>query len=522
MDTSKANANEHGSATILVVDDDKNILQVLEARLASAKYRTLTAKSAEEAVELLARNPVDLVVSDVKMPGMGGVGLLNEVLEQWPQVPVILLTAYGSIPDAVSTIRSGAADYLTKPFDGQQLLQKISTLLGRAAQEPAAKPGGKPRKPLTDILWGGASPVMRDFYGILERVAHTDASVLLLGESGTGKEMVARLLHDQSQRVKGPFVIVDCGSTQPTLLESELFGHVKGSFTHAVRDKKGLIEDADGGTLFLDEIGNISPEMQTRLLRFLQERTIRRVGDNRAIPVNCRVIAATNADLPALVKKGEFRDDLYFRLKVVTLRVPPLRDRKEDIPILTERFLERFSAEQSRPLVVASPETMQLLMSHSWPGNVRELKHALEGGVVFCPGTVLKPRDIQLDQTQSAAEMIEYAGQPASYAAQAMGTVDSTSAAGVATSAPTGGPNGLPNGLANGAANGAPAAGNGAPASPESLSLEDNEHQAILRALERTAWVKKSAADLLGISRRAIHYKIKKYNIHVPGKDQDE
>ncbi|MDR3641301.1 MAG: sigma-54 dependent transcriptional regulator [Humidesulfovibrio sp.] len=467
----EAGKREH--ATILVVDDDKNILQVLEARLSFAHYKTFTARSAEEAVELLAQHPVDLVVSDVKMPGMGGVGLLHEILVQWPHIPVILLTAYGSIPDAVSTIRSGAADYLTKPFDGHQLLQKIAALLGRVVEEPKRAPGKA--KSVSDVIWGGKSPVMRDFYALLERVAPTDVAVLILGESGTGKEMVARMLHDLSPRAKGPFVIVDCGSTQPTLLESELFGHVKGSFTHAVRDKKGLMEEAEGGTLFLDEIGNISPEMQTRLLRFLQERTIRRVGDTRAIPVNCRVVAATNADLPALVKKGEFREDLYFRLKVVTLKVPPLRDRKEDIPLLTERFLETFSADQHRPKVTAPPETLRLLMAHSWPGNVRELRHALESGVVFCAGTVLEPRDVQLDQAQNLHEVV----------------------APVVTS-------------------------EAATAAPDSLSLEDNEHQAIIRALERTAWVKKTAADLLGISRRAIHYKIKKYNIQIPGKDQDE
>jgi DNA-binding NtrC family response regulator len=479
MDSSK---REH--ATILVVDDDKNILQVLEARLSFAHYKTLSARSAEEAVELLAQHPVDLVVSDVKMPGMGGVGLLHEILIQWPHIPVILLTAYGSIPDAVSTIRSGAADYLTKPFDGHQLLQKIAALLGRATDEPKRATAAK-GKSISEVIWGGKSPAMRDFYAILERVAPTDVAVLILGESGTGKEMVARMLHDLSPRAKGPFVIVDCGSTQPTLLESELFGHVKGSFTHAVRDKKGLMEEADGGTLFLDEIGNISPEMQTRLLRFLQERTIRRVGDTRAIPVNCRVIAATNSDLPSLVKKGEFREDLYFRLKVVTVKVPPLRDRKEDIPLLTDRFLETFSTNQNRPRVTASPETLSLLMAHSWPGNVRELKHALESGVVFCSGQSLQPRDVQLDQAQSLH------ADPVAPAAPA-----SSSASGPAGHAPAAGPDGL--------------------------SLEENEHQAIIRALERAAWVKKNAADLLGISRRAIHYKIKKYNIQIPGKDQDE
>ena len=479
------------NATILVVDDDKNILQVLEARLAFAKYKTLTARSAEEAVEVLARQPVDLVVSDMKMPGMGGVGLLREVLAQWPQVPVILLTAYGNIPDAVSTIRSGAADYLTKPFDGHQLLEKIAALLGRKSA-PAPRPAKG--KGISDQLWGGKSPAMRDLYALMERVAPTDVAVLILGESGTGKELIARILHDHGPRAKGPFVIVDCGSTQPTLLESELFGHVKGAFTHAVRDKKGLMEEADGGTLVLDEIGNISPEMQTRLLRFLQERTIRRVGDTRAIPVNCRVIAATNADLPSLVKKGEFREDLYFRLKVVTLKVPPLRERKEDIPLMTERFLEAFSLAQNRPKVTASAETLRVLMAHSWPGNVRELKHALESGVVFCRGQVLEPVDIQLDQAQTL-----HGAAPAPAPSQAEAAPSSLAS------------------LASLAVQASPAA-----AGADSLSLEDNEHQAIIRALERTAWVKKTAADLLGISRRAIHYKIKKYNIQIPGKDQDE
>jgi len=483
MDTPSAKRG----ATILMVDDDKNILQVLEARLSFAHYKTLTAKSAEEAVELLAQHPVDLVVSDVKMPGMGGVGLLHEILVQWPHIPVILLTAYGSIPDAVSTIRSGAADYLTKPFDGHQLLQKIASLLGRVQEdEPRRAAPAKVGKSVSDVIWGGKSPVMRDFYGILERVAPTDVAVLILGESGTGKEMVARMLHDLSPRAKGPFVIVDCGSTQPTLLESELFGHVKGAFTHAVRDKKGLMEEADGGTLFLDEIGNISPEMQTRLLRFLQERTLRRVGDTHAIPVNCRVIAATNADLPALVKKGEFREDLYFRLKVVTLKVPPLRERKEDIPLLTARFLETFSADQHRPKITASPETLALLMSHNWPGNVRELRHALEGGVVFCQGTTLEPHDIQLEQNQDLHSPAASASGPATAGQPASGTSA------------------------------------GASSAQSGLSLEENEHLAIIRALERSAWVKKTAADLLGISRRAIHYKIKKYNIQIPGKDQDE
>jgi DNA-binding NtrC family response regulator len=302
-------ASERKQFTVLAVDDDRNILQVLEARLASAGYRLRLAGSAEEALELLAEEPVDCIVSDVKMPGMGGAGLLKEVLADWPEVKVILLTAYGSIPDAVASIRTGAADYLTKPFDGRQLVAKIDSLLmGRTPARKKAPPAKESQ--VSALLWGGKSPAMRDFLERLERVARGDVNVLVTGETGTGKELVARILHQLSPRAKGPLVIVDCGSTPATLLESELFGHVKGSFTHALKDKKGLIEEADGGTLLLDEIGNISPEMQTRLLRFLQEKTIRRIGDTKEFPVSCRVVAATNADLPALVRKGLFRADL--------------------------------------------------------------------------------------------------------------------------------------------------------------------------------------------------------------------
>ncbi len=453
---------------VLVVDDDKAILEVIEARLDAAGYVVRTASSAEQALESLAGQPVDLVVSDVKMPGMGGEGLLREVLEKWPEVPVILLTAFGNIPDAVSSIRTGAADYLTKPFDGQELLARIKDILSSRPprRSKAAKRG---TSPVAGIIWGGTGKAMRDFYDLVERVAGSDVNVLVMGESGTGKEMVARVIHDMSARADGPLVVVDCGSTPATLLESELFGHVKGSFTHALKDKKGLIAEADGGTLFLDEIGNISPEMQTRLLRFLQERTIRRIGDTKEIPVDCRVIAATNADLPALVRKGSFREDLYFRLKVVTVRVPPLRERGGDVDILARKFLDGFSSAQGRKLRFA-PEILPLLNAHSWPGNVRELKNAVEAATVFCTGDLVKPGDLQLEEP--------------------VGRV----------------PDAIPE------------SGGDGPSSPSSMSLEENEREAIQRALAHTGWNKTAAADLLGISRRAIHYKIKKYGIDVPGR----
>jgi DNA-binding NtrC family response regulator len=449
--------------TILVVDDDESILEVLEARLLSAGLSPLLADRAETALEMLADEPVDLIISDVKMPGMGGRGLLKEVMENWPHIPIIMLTAHGTIPDAVGSIQDGAADYLTKPFDGKELVRRVRARLdaradaAHAVDAPAAKaaPKSTPPSPAERGLLGGLAPAMARFLERLDRVARSTATVLLFGESGTGKEMAARILHEGSPRADGPFVVVDCGSTQPTLLESELFGHVKGSFTHAVKDKKGLIEEADRGTLFLDEIGNISPDMQTRLLRFLQEGTIRRVGDNHERAVSCRVIAATNADLPGMVADGEFREDLYYRLKVVTLTIPPLRERREDIPALVDGLLARLCARQERPLAEVSAEVMRLLESHPWPGNVRELENALEAALVFCSGDVIEPDDLQLETP------------PANSPATA-GT---------------------------------------------SLSLEDNERETIIRALEAAGGVKKDAADRMGISRRAIHYKIKKYGI---------
>ena len=443
--------------TVLVVDDDENILTVLEARLLSSGLTPLLADRAETALEMLANEPVDCIVSDVKMPGMGGHGLLREVLEHWPHIPIIMLTAHGTIPDAVDSIQAGAADYLTKPFDGKELVRRIRAMLERPAETapaetaPSAPKGAQPDRG----LWGGEAPSMARFFELLDRVARSTVNVLLFGESGTGKEKTARYLHDRSPRSSGPFVVVDCGSTPPTLLESELFGHVKGSFTHAVKDKKGLIEAADGGTLFLDEIGNISEEMQTRLLRFLQEGTIRRVGDTDERTVSCRVVAATNADLPGRVRAGAFREDLYYRLKVVTLTIPPLRDRAEDIPILASRFVEELSREQGRPVPAIAPDAMARLTAHPWPGNVRELRNALESALVFCRDDTLAADDLQLEEPPE----------------------DSPVRTGSA------------------------------------LSLEESERQAIVRALDHADGVKKKAADALGISRRAIHYKIKKYGI---------
>ncbi len=447
--------------TVLVVDDDTHILEVLEARLSSASFVVLSAANGSEALEILANQHIDLMISDIRMPGMSGMELFEQVRARHADLPVIFLTAFGNIPDAVKAVKAGACDYLTKPFDGKELLSKVKEFL----KPRAAKSSESRTAPVSHALCVGESRVMRELMGLIERVAPSDVNVLLLGESGVGKERVAKLIHEMGRRRTQPFVVVDCGSTPTGLLESELFGHVRGAFTHAIRDKKGLIESADKGTLFLDEIGNISQEMQVRLLRFLEDRKIRRIGELKEIPVDCRVISATNVDLPAEVEAGEFREDLYYRLRVVTLKIPPLRERKEDIPPLANHFVQAYCRHQGIPPLKIPVETMKWLLQYPWPGNVRELKNALEAGVVLCTNGILRPEDLQLSDLSKS----------------------------------------LPHGVGE-TAKGAP------------LSLESSEKNAILRALQQANWVQKDAAQLLGISRRAIHYKIKKYGIELLGR----
>ena len=438
----------NGERTILVVDDDPGLSQVLYDLLVGSGYTVMLAGDGEEALLKLEGGHVDLVISDDMMPGMSGRELLWECVRRWPGLPVIILTGYGTVPKAVAAVKDGAVDYLLKPFDGQELLGKIASILVASDGRSWAKDGNL----LTEELWGGKSPSMQRLYKLIERVAPTEATILLLGESGTGKEKIAGLLHRLSQRSRGPFVVVDCGSTPSTLLESELFGHVKGSFTNAYKDKKGLVAEAHGGTLFLDEIGNISQEMQLRLLRFLQERKIRRVGEVSESAVNCRVIAATNADLAELVRSGEFREDLYYRLKVITIQVPPLRDRKADIPILAERFLQLFA--EGGPVSRLDAEVAEAILEYSWPGNVRELRNMLEAAVILSSDDIIHMEDMQFEDTE----------------------LDTP----------------LPDNL---------------------LSLEGSERQVVINALERSSWVVKDAAELLGVSRRTMHYKIKKFQI---------
>ena len=447
------------SQKILVVDDDPNILEVLEARLSAAGFEVFKAGNAGSAARILKKNTVDLLLSDVKMPRKSGMELFKEIRDTLPDLPVIFLTAYGTIPDAVDAIKLGAVDYIPKPFDGKELIEKINKILviGRAEDNEACPDGFE-----GDYYWG-ESKAMKSLFAMVKKVAPAHVNVLLLGESGVGKERIARYIHEHSTRKDHPCVIVDCGSTPAGILESELFGHVKGAFTNAVKDKTGLIQAADTGTLFLDEIGNISHDMQCRLLRFLEDRRIRQVGAVSEIPVDCRVISATNADLMEDIQAGTFRQDLYYRLKGISLTIPPLRERKEDIPALASFFAgctvrEQKGQERNEDVRVnISDDAMERLCAHTWPGNIRELKNVVEAGTILCQNRIIEPEDLQIE---------------------------------------------VP--------------GNGSPESLDSrmaFSIEESEKNTIIRALKESRGVQKKAADLLNISKRAIHYKLKKYNI---------
>jgi len=444
--------------TILIVDDDHNVLEVLNARLSSHGFRVFQAPGATEALNIIKTESIDLMISDVKMPGMGGLDLFTIIRSQTPFLPVIFLTAYGTISEAVRAVKAGAVDYLAKPFDGRDLIKKINDILKNSTT--TRKKNMTPAPVDQDFYWG-TSAAMKNVYELVKRVSVSHVNVLILGDSGVGKGRIASLIHHFGPRKERPFIVVDCSSTPTGLMESELFGHVKGSFTNAIRDKKGLIEAADQGSLFLDEVGNISPDTQIKLLHFLEERKIRKIGGLKEIPVDCRVISATNSDLHENMNQNNFRQDLYYRLKVVTIKVPALNERKEDIPNLAGYFAHRYCETQGVPEVSFPPKTIKWLYDYPWPGNVRELKNAIEAGIVLCRDRVLTPSDLQLT---------DIANVPSS---------DNNSAKNT------------------------------------SFSLEENERSAIIRALKQTSGVQKKAADLLGISRRAIHYKIKKYGIVV-------
>ncbi|HWI80604.1 sigma 54-interacting transcriptional regulator [Ramlibacter sp.] len=368
-----------GSATapharLLVVDDDADMLRLLSLRLRAAGYQVATAASAEAAMAQLEIERPQLVLSDVRLPGRDGLALFDHIRARHPALPVILLTAHGTIPDAVEATSRGVFSYLTKPYDAKELLDKIAQALALAAPAPSAAQADQAWR--AEII--SRSARMADLLAEAWMVAQSDASVLLRGDSGSGKELLARAIHRASRRARQPFIAVNCGAIPEALLESELFGHVKGAFTDAVTSHRGLFQAADGGTLLLDEIGDMPPALQVKLLRVLQERAVRPVGSSQSHPVDVRIVSATHRDLEAAMAAGQFREDLYYRLNVVSLTLPPLAERREDIPLLANHFLHKLAAKYERRLSGFAPEALKALVAAPWPGNVRQLYNVVE------------------------------------------------------------------------------------------------------------------------------------------------
>lgn len=382
---------------VLVVDDDPDLLRLMSIRLGAAGYIVSTALSAEEALRLVADEPPQVVVTDLRMAGMDGMALFERIHASWPGLPVIMLTAHGTIPDAVEATRGGVFGYLTKPFDGQVLLAEIDRAMSLGAQHQTDDEAS------TGTAWRSAiisrSVAMEEVLRKAAMVATSDASVLLQGDSGTGKELLARAIHLASARKDGPFVAVNCAAIPEPLLESELFGHVKGAYTGASRERAGLIQSAAGGTLFLDEIGDMPLALQVKLLRVLQERRVRPIGAEQHTSVNLRVVSATHRDLQEEITQGRFREDLFYRLNVVRLRLPPLAERREDIPLIANHGLARLAGKYDKPIRGFAPKAVELLLQASWPGNVRQLLNVVEQSVALC-NTSLIPATLVAEAMQ--------------------------------------------------------------------------------------------------------------------------
>jgi DNA-binding NtrC family response regulator len=380
---------------ILVIDDDKAILQACRSILEDAGYEVEVASDGREGLERLRQKLYDLALVDLKMPGMSGIEVLQEATAIHSELVTIIFTAYGTIESAVEATKKGAFNYITKPFTSKQLEAAVEEGLEHSR---LLRDNVRLRQELKECCTVhqiiGQSPALQLILAAITKVAPSDVNVLIVGESGTGKELVARALHANSNRSGGPFIAVDCAALPSNLLESELFGHEKGAFTGADQAKRGLLELAHEGTLFLDEIGELSPELQAKLLRTLQERCFRRLGGERLVTVDIRILSSTNRDLPTEVQQGRFRQDLHYRLNVVTLVPPPLRERKGDVALLTEHFLREFSLATNRATARVIPEVMQLLEQYHWPGNIRELRNVIERAVVLCDNNTVRARDL--------------------------------------------------------------------------------------------------------------------------------
>jgi len=382
-------------ATILIVDDERQIRRILSVLLREQGHEVTEAESGEEALTLQAEVQPTLILVDLSLPGIDGLETLRRLLERDPRSDCIMMTAYGTIRSAVEAMRLGAFDYLTKPFDNDELLLIINRALEMrrlSAEVEALRTELEARYGFNEII--GISPPMQEVFRIMAKVTGVDATVLIVGETGTGKELVARAIHRHSKRAPEPFVAVNCSAIPETLIESEFFGHEKGAFTDARESRPGKFEQADGGTLFLDEISDLSVEAQAKLLRALQEHQITRLGARKATPVDVRVIAATNKDLDQAVRRGAFREDLYWRINVVSIKLPPLRERRQDLPLLLDHLLDRFNRELGMAVKSIAPETRRLLLDYDWPGNVRELENTLCRAMILCEADVLTVSDL--------------------------------------------------------------------------------------------------------------------------------
>ncbi len=446
---------------ILVVDDDSVTLQMLKEFLEKNSFQVFLAQDADEAVDSVEKNKIELVLSDIRMEESDGLSLLSELKKKHPKLVMIMMTGFGSMEGAIEAIQKGAFDYISKPFDLNKMLALVNKAvkhiqsLKKESTEDSSAPTlvERPRSLI------GSSPKIVEVYKTIARATLSSSTVLIRGESGTGKELVALAIHSNSDRKAKKFVAVNCGALTETLLESELFGYMKGSFTGAQSDKKGLFEEANGGTLFLDEIGDITPGLQVKLLRVLQEGEIRPVGSNQQVKVNVRIVAATHRDLDQYVADGRFREDLYYRLKVIEIDIPPLRERKEDIPELAQVFLTKFSARLHKKITAISKEGLQKLASYSWPGNVRELEHQIERAVALTSASVLSNDDFDLSEEGSRKSETN------------------------------------------------------ASSSGLSHSLEDMEKEHILRVLKEVDYNKSRASEVLGIDRATLYRKAQKYGI---------
>ncbi|MGH7848168.1 MAG: sigma-54-dependent transcriptional regulator [Candidatus Binatia bacterium] len=389
---------------ILIVDDDEVSCRLFAEVLEGEGYDVHQAHSGEDALDRIREGPYDLLLVDVQMPGITGIDVTRTLRRDHPTLPVVVMTAFGSIETAVEAIQEGAYDYISKPMNLEELKKIVSRALGqRELQTQAGTKAQRIDAAEQQKTVIGRSRAMVEVFKMVARAAPTKSTVVIVGESGTGKEVIARAIHQHSSRAQRPFVAVDCGALTQTLLESELFGHVRGAFTGAVADKKGVFQEANGGTCFLDEIGNISPNMQAKLLRVLQEEEVRPVGGKEWIKVDARVLAATNKDLDELMKNGVFREDLYYRLKVVTIRLPPIRERPEDIVALAQNFLRRYSQAAGKAITGISEEAMERLQKYSWPGNIRQLENVIEQAVVLSNQPILTVDDLAPEIREDSA-----------------------------------------------------------------------------------------------------------------------